>query len=147
MQYRSVQSDSMLGTRATGVKFVAAMFLVAMLYSSFCSAACAAGYCPLLAHSADADQCCHETSGHPCPHHGTPEHSDCATHGHPTNFVTTAGLPQLQFSIVASLAVGPSVAQVSGPAISLSHLLWGTDLGPPISPKNPLYQQISSLRI
>ena len=128
------------------MKFVAAVFVVAMLYGSVCSAACTAGFCPLLSHDGDADQCHHETPGHPCPHNGMPEHN-CATHGHPTNFVTAAGPAQFQFAIVAHIGAPLFLAQPSGSVLSWSHRLWGTDLAPPTIPKNPLYQQISSLRI
>lgn len=129
------------------MKFVAAMFVAAMLYGSVCSVACAAGSCPLLGHGADADQCHNQTSDHPCPHNGMPEHSNCATHGHPTNFVTAAGPAQFQFAIVAYIGAPFFLAQPSGSVISWSYRLWGTDLAPPTIPKNPLYQQISSLRI
>ena len=137
----------MIGVGTMRVKFVAAVFVVAMLYGSVCSAACAAGFCPLLGQGADADQCHHQPSNHPGSHDGMPDHSDCATHGHPTNFVTAVGPAQFQFVIVAYIGAPLFLAQSTGSAVSWSHRLWGTDLAPPTIPKNPLYQQISSLRI
>ncbi len=141
------RSVRMIGVGTARVKFVAAMFVVAMFYGSVCAAACAAGFCPLLGHGGDADQCHHQTSSHPGSHDGLPDHSGCATHGHPTSFVTAAGPTQFQFAIVAHVGAPLFLVQSSGSVVSWSQGPWGSDLAPPVVPKNPLYQQMSALRI
>ena len=137
----------MMGSGAARVKLMAVIFTAAMFYASLCSTACAAGFCPMLGSDADADQCHHQASSHPGSHHGMPEHSNCSAHGHPTSFVNTAGPTQFQFAITAYIGAGIFTAQLPGSIIPRSHALWGADLAPPTIPKNPLYQQISVLRI
>lgn len=128
--------------------FVAAIFAAAMFYASLCSTACAAGFCPMLGHGADADQCRQETSGHPDgPRNGIPAPSNCSTHGHPSVFVNAAGPSQYQLTTTAYLSANGLLAPTSDEVIGGSHAPWGTDLAPPTIPKNPLYQQFSTLRI
>ncbi len=137
----------MMESGTARVKLMVVIFTSAMFYASLCSTACAAGFCPMLGQGANSDQCHRQASGHPGSHDGMPSHSNCPTHGHPTIFVNAAGPSQYQFTVAAYLRAKTFIAQSSDSVISRSHVLWGADLAPPTIPRNPLYQQISALRI
>jgi hypothetical protein len=141
---------TMMRLRTASARIVAAAFTVAMLYASVCSTMCAAGVCPNEPrHSEGDDNCNQMPTGHSHdPQKHAPENHDCSTHHHPTvNIVKGDNLPQFQLASAGRinpndlLANSAQVIAFSLPAFSLS------DPAPPPNLRNPLYQQISVLRI
>ena len=128
---------------------LAAVFTVAMLYASVCSTACAMGACPAEVQYSGGHGCGQSSSSRSegFPHHGS-ENPDCSVHNHLSVFFEkAAGAPQFQPSstghvnLYELLVLDPRETAVSLTALEI------TGLGPPVTLKNPLYQQISILRI
>ena len=130
-------------------RILIAIFTVAMFYASVCSTTCALGVCPNQVQGSASQDCDHTSPEHSnsTPHHG-PEKPDCSNHNHPTsNFVKADGLPQLQLSGIGNVSVNQLFANAPHAAGLTLAVFSLSDLAPPPTLRNPLYQQISVLRI
>lgn len=130
-------------------KVFIAIFSFAMLYASLCSAACAAGSCPNLAHYSHSHDCEQPSPGHSHgSHHHDSDNPDCSKHEHPSSFVLKGtGIVELQLNFVDR--INPDVPLINSRWAS-AFLLGASrisDLSPPPKSKAPIYQQISVLRI
>jgi hypothetical protein len=136
--------------KANLARMVVAIFTMAMLYASLCSASCEVGVCP---------EQTQRTAGHDCDqmpsHHSgssgrqTPGKPDCPQHQHPDLFVAKSGgdLPQFQLNIPDHLHASATtfLAQYGLPAI-LSRTE-ASEHAPPVVSSVPFYNRISVLRI
>ena len=144
--------DPIIGMAGLGIaraRMVAAIFTVAMLYVSVCSTTCAMGACPTEVQHSDGHECDQSSSSRSegSPHHGS-ENPDCSVHNHPSVFLEkAAGASQFQLSSTGHVNVYELLVRAPREmAVSLA-VLEIAGLGPPVTLKNPLYQQISVLRI
>lgn len=120
-----------------------------MFYGSVCSTTCCAlGVDPNQVQRSASQDYGHTSSEHwnSAQHHGT-EKPDCSDDHRTINFVKADGLPQFQLGLTGNVSINqlfanaPHVATLNLAGFSLS------DLAPPPTQRNPLYQQISVLRI
>ena len=135
-------------SRAHCARAIAAIFTIAMFYSSVCSASCAVGVCPDQVQrtaSHDCDQMPAHHAGHSG--HKAPESPDCSRHQHPTMVLTKSGeIAKVQLSVVQLSATTAVFLPHHDFAAGLIHVE-ASDLAPPLGTSLPLYQQISVLRI
>lgn len=129
---------------ATRAKIVVALFALAMLYGSVCSASCLVGVCPNLAHyseSHDCDQLSH--------HHSHGQHDpDCRHHAQPPDFAPkTSGIAPFQDQSATVLQAGAALASFSNPSPITQAVLEEFHRRPRGVPKNTPLDQVSVLRI
>jgi len=139
----------MIGLGMAQARMVTAVFTVAMLYASVCSATCAIGACPTeVQHSRghDCDQSSSDRSTGPT-HNGS-ESPDCSAHKHPSVFLEkAAGASQFQAHNVVHVKAFEPLVHFPHEILVSSGSFEVPDTGPPGALKLPLYQQISLLRI
>jgi hypothetical protein len=136
--------------KANWARMIVALFTIAMLYASVCSASCTVGVCPEQMQRTAGHDCDRMPSQHSAPSgHQTPDKPDCSKHRHPELFVTKSGgdLPQFQLSVVDHLnASGAAFSPMHGfsailtPDVTSEH-------APPPAADVPLYDRSSVLRI
>ena len=139
-----------MGPKTTRARIVTVIFTVAMFYASVCSTMCAAGICPNeLQHSASGGNCDQMPTGRSdYPQKQAPENHDCSMHHHPiVNVVKASNLPQFQLTSTGHINVNDLLVN-STHAMAFDLATFSlSDLVPPPTPRSPLYQQISVLRI
>jgi hypothetical protein len=126
-----------------------ALLTVSMVYASFCSTTCAMGVCPNQEQQSASHDCEHPSPHHSGnSHHHRPEKSDCSLHHHPSvSLVKADGLIGFQPASTGKIADSDLLhIHLDASAHSL-NASWLSDLAPLPPPKDPLYQQISVLRI
>ena len=144
--------DPIIGMAGLGIaraRIVAAIFTVAMLYVSVCSTTCAMGACPTGVQHSDGHDCDQSSSN--CsgssPHHGS-ENRDCSVHNHPSVFLEkAASTSKFQLSTTGHMNLYELLVHAAREMTVSSAPLEIAGLGPPVTSKNPLYQQVSVLRI
>lgn len=128
---------------------MAAVFAVAMLYTSFCSTTCAPGFCPDQAQQS-ASHDCDMPSNHPAD--GSHDHGqdkpNCSAHRHPSvNIVKADGLLQHQWTDLSrTVDAQPNSNRWEASALALDDF-WLSDLAPPTTLSGPLYYRTFILRI
>ena len=133
----------------TRTKILISIFSLAMFYGSICSAACAAGFCPNLAHYSQSHDC-----NQPSQHHSTGSHHhdskdpDCQQHAHPPDFaIKSAGLSQYRVNSATTIrSAALSTNQVAAFSVMRSSVAT-SDLAPPGFLKSARDQQSAVLRI
>jgi hypothetical protein len=126
------------------------IFAFATTYASFCSTTCTFGICPNQERHSASHDCEHPSPHHPGSyHHHGPEKSDCSIHHHPSvNLVKADDLRQFQLNDTGQIIINNDLLSVpSGASTDSLNASWLSDLAPPPILKDPLYQQISVLRI
>jgi len=126
---------------------VIAALVLAVLYGSFCSTACAVAALPIGAppsHCENCDRARQSNSSHP--QRGPADHN-CGRHVHPTDFVESAGAPHVDLdSVRAAHVVAPAIATPRATNF-LAVALRSNGIGPPGRPEAVLPQNFSVLRI
>ena len=136
-------------TTANWARMIVALFTMAVLCASVCSASCATGICPNQVQQT-AGHDCGQTSPQHSQHSGqhAPDNPDCSQHQHPGLIVTKSGnLSQFHLTLVghanaSDIAVVPLHALVG----SFTHAQAGHH-APRLESSAPLFRQISVLRI
>jgi hypothetical protein len=142
--------ETSMRSKSNWARIVVAVFTaVAMFYSFACTTSCAVGVCPNQTQQMPSHDC--EPSGAHHSHHSSapaPDKPDCSSHSHPTVLFPKSGdVAKIQLT-AAGHAVSPGVSATSASlAVEQPAGLFGSDLAPPLTPRTPLYQQISVLRI
>jgi hypothetical protein len=124
------------------------IFTFATNYASFCSTTCSFGVCPKQEQHSASHDCEHPSPHHSgSSHHHGPEKSDCSLHHHPSvNLVKADGLVQFQLTNIRQVSDSDLLYNLADSSHS-SNASWLSDSAPPPALKDPLYQQISVLRI
>ncbi len=127
---------------------IVAVFTMAMLYASVCSASCAVGVCP------DQPQ---RTASHDCDkmpsHHSgssgqhTPDKPDCSQHQHPELFVAKSGGDLPQFPLANQLHPSAPIFLVQHEVPAISSSTESSEHAPPVDSSIPFYGRISVLRL
>ena len=139
----------MIAIGKTRTRLVVLIFTVAMIYASFCSTTCGFGVCPYQEGRSSSHDCDHPSSSHSSgSHHHGPKERDCSDHHHPSvNLVKADGLPQFESTKADDVLITQFVSNLSDGASLSFNVSSFFDLGSPPTPRNPLYQRISVLRI
>lgn len=129
---------------------VLAVFVLAMVYASACTASCSVGQCinPLSHSESSDDHHHHGASEHPgVPSDQNHSRPDCGTHGHPESFVKGPSTPQVRST--ATIWVGAVNATVVLPHLAALKVntVPGRNHTPAQLSKEPVYKKISVLRI
>ena len=127
---------------------MAAVFAVAVLYTSFCPSTCALGFCPNRAQQS-ASHDCDMLPNHP---HGSHDHGrdkpNCSAYHYPfVNLVKADGLLLHQWTDLSrTVDAQPTSNRWEASALALDDS-WLSDLAPPPALSEPLYLRTSILRI
>ena len=129
---------------------IVALFTVAMLYASVCSASCAVGLCPDQPQRTASHDCDKMPSHHSgSSGHHTPDKPDCSQHQHPELFVAKSGgdLPQFQLNLANQLHASAPIFLVQQGVPVIFNSAEASDHAPPVDSSIPSYGRISVLRI
>ena len=139
----------MISVAKTRALILVAIFAFATTYASFCSTTCSFGICPNQERHSASHDCEHPSPHHPASsHHHGPEKSDCSLHHHPSvNLVKADGLGQFQLTGTEQIINSDLNSVLSDTSTDSLKASWLSDLAPPSPLKDPLYRQISVLRI
>ena len=130
----------MIAIGKTRTRFVAAIFTVAMIYASFCSATCGFGVCPYQEQRSSSHDCDYPSSSHSSgSQHHEPKDRNCSNHHHPSvNLVKADGLPEFEPTKADEILLTELLSNVSDGDSLILNVSSFFDLGSPPTPNDPL---------